>query len=229
MKKNRKLSDLVRRIGDGRISFRLAEERDLPIIREWWKDPSSKFYFNRRKTFTDKGRIKLAVGALAPPINYRPREGNRNLFPDEIPMIVEAVFSDRKPAVPIGIFVLEKIDWGKGEASFRIFVDSRYRRLKYGLEMMILIFDFVFTTLEFTRLYASTISRLNDRTEKFMIQVGFRLADRIKKYVKRGDERYDLVTFEIFPHRAERVRNKFQENRDRIMQNYRVYSHEGSL
>jgi RimJ/RimL family protein N-acetyltransferase len=93
----------------------------------------------------------------------------------------------------IGSVDLGGIDWVSGNAWVGIGIGEReYWGKGYGSDAMNVLLDFAFGSLNLKRI-SLTVFEYNERAIKSYLKVGFREEGRMRQWMQRAGERYDLI------------------------------------
>jgi RimJ/RimL family protein N-acetyltransferase len=116
----------------------------------------------------------------------------------------------------IGTVDLSGIDWTAGNAWVGIGIGERdYWGKGYGTDAMNLILRFAFEALNLKRV-SLTVFGYNERAYRSYKKVGFHDEGRMRQWLLRAGERYDLIFMGILRNEWEEAHEQRQENRIEI-------------
>ena len=159
------------------IQLRTITEDDLEKIRNWRMDADITRYMNTDPVLTPQGQKKwLKRISQDATVRYW--------------MIVV-------DGVDAGVINLADIDYEKKESNWGYYIgEKKARSLKLSLTLEWNLYDYVFDTLGFARLYNEVLSA-NEGVVKLHVMCGSKIDTIYKEYVEKNGIKYDVTAISI--------------------------------
>lgn len=172
------------------IVLRKMEEKDLPILTQWFGDEEFHLYL-QGNPLTSNNEIKKQVSDLSGNDKY--------IYGSEINLIINTHLGEG-----IGLVRFQNINWKSRNLAFSIFIGhKKYQNHIYGADILLAAMCFSFNELNMHKILGN-IYEFNDRSIRIAERGGAQREAVLRKHTYKDGRYYDMYVYGL-------IRSEFKD------------------